>query len=155
MALTPDNKLVEDADADQLPRALNTSDRPEVLTWHHTSNLDENPVRVQVGFRFRPLRDGGGKPSPGIKPPHKRPTSRISHKGSDILRLIQPWLPSLSQRLDNTSKEKMFTDSQLEELRRTLSSGTHSQEEGQPFYLDLISELALAAEDPDSQYPQS
>ena len=122
MALIPDHKLVVDADTDQLPRALNTSDRPEVLTWHHTSNLDENPVRVQVGFRFRPLRDGGGKPSPGIKPPHKRPTSKISHKGADILRLIQPWLPSLAQRLDSTSKEEMFTESQLEELRRTLSS---------------------------------
>ena len=131
----------------QLQRALTPVDRPEILIWQHTSNLEEDPVRVLIGFRFRPLRDGGGLPSPGIRPPHKR-----SHAGASILRTIQPWLPSLASRLDVTSKG-MFTDSQLHNIRRCLSLRDRYKAEGQPFYLDLLSEVAVAANDPDSNYP--
>ena len=157
LALTTNDSLDPrtDSGTDQLQMALNSTDRPEILTWQHTSNLEENPVRVQIGFRYRPLRDGGGKPSPGIRPPHRRPTSKIAHKGANILRLIQPWLPSLAPRLDVTSKAEMFTESQLEELRQILSPQVHHRFEGQPFYLDLRSELATEANDPDHEYPKT
>ena len=40
-------------------------DRPTSLPLTHRISLMDEHVVVQLGFRTRPLRDGGGKPSPG------------------------------------------------------------------------------------------
>jgi len=39
-------------------------DRPTSLPLSHRISLMDEHVVVQLGFRTRPLRDGGGKPSP-------------------------------------------------------------------------------------------
>ena len=36
--------------------------------------MADHPIIVQPGFKTRPLRDGGGKPSPGRRPPPVRST---------------------------------------------------------------------------------
>ena len=45
-------------------------DRPECLPAFRVPRLIDRVAIVQLGFRSRPLRDGGGKPSPGrLNPP--------------------------------------------------------------------------------------
>ena len=59
------------------------SDRPSSLPLaHRVSLMDENLV-VQLGFRT-PLRDGGGKLSPGRLPPPLRKTSPLAQLGTKI-----------------------------------------------------------------------
>ena len=48
------------------------SDRPSTLPLSESLSLDDATMRVSHGFKVRPLRDGGGKTSPGRLPPHLR-----------------------------------------------------------------------------------
>ena len=82
-----------DASTPTNPRVVHrdpTSDRPSSLPLaHRVSLMDENLV-VQLGFRTRPLRDGGGKPSPGRLPPPLRRTSSLAQLGAKIQHLTDP-----------------------------------------------------------------
>ena len=49
------------------------SDRPMTQAHSQRMGLQDNPIRVQLGFHTRPLRDGGGKPSWGRTPPPQCP----------------------------------------------------------------------------------
>ena len=54
-------------------------DRPTSLPLPHRISLMDEHVVVQLGFRTRPLRDGGGKPSPGrLVPPLRKNTGITS-----------------------------------------------------------------------------
>ena len=68
------------------------SDRPSSLPLaHRVSLMDENLV-VQLGFRT-PLRDGGGKLSPGRLPPPLRKTSPLAQLGTKIQALHRRVVP--------------------------------------------------------------
>ena len=60
-------------------------DRPTSLPLAHRISLMDEHVVVQLGFRTRPLRDGGGKPSPGRLVPPLRKNTRITSLGQQII----------------------------------------------------------------------
>ena len=47
-------------------------DRPSTTPVSRLQSLLDPTVMVRLGFKVRPLRDGGGKPSPGRSPPPLR-----------------------------------------------------------------------------------
>ncbi len=57
-------KYLRNYDTTQTP-----TDRPHDATTGDLPHQDE--VIVQIGHKQRPLRDGGGKPSPGRLPPNR------------------------------------------------------------------------------------
>ena len=67
-------------------------DRPECLPAFRVPRLTDRVAIVQLGFRSRPLRDGGGKPSPGrLNPPFRR-ISPLATLGALIMTLTRPWI---------------------------------------------------------------
>ena len=56
-------------------------DRPTSLPLAHRISLMDEHVVVQLGFRTRPFRDGGGKPSPGRLVPPLRKNTGITSLG--------------------------------------------------------------------------
>ena len=115
--------------------------------------LLDDAVMLQVAFKSRPLRDGGGKPSPGRVPPPRRPASRMAHLGKKILDLVEPFISSTLWSTQCGDKHHPFPESLLDDLRSALGgSPTESPAQGQPFYLDLIHKLANQAGDPDAGF---
>jgi len=111
---------------------------------------------VQHGFKHRPLRDGGGKPSPGRWSPADRPHNDVSSKGKQILSLVgtADVMKTALARIKEGDKNHPFTEAFLHEIRCILCpSHLHGVEPGQPFHLDLIAYLAKEAGDPDWQWP--
>ena len=64
-------------------------DRPSYLPTTARLHLLDDQMLVPLGFRVRPLRDGGGKTSPGRVPPPLRPPSPLAEKGRLILTKVQ------------------------------------------------------------------
>ena len=60
-------------------------DRPTSLPLSHRISLMDERVVVQLGFRTRPPRDGGGKPSPGRLVPPLRKSTGITSMGQKII----------------------------------------------------------------------
>ena len=90
-------------------------------------------MRLQVAFKTRPLRDGGI---------HTGPRRSQDPRPSHVVDYAR-------------SKQHPYPDPLLEDIRQVLHPGhQHTTPDGQPFYLDLISQLANTAGDPDWQYPQ-
>ena len=123
--------------------------------------VDDDPMIVQLGFKTRPLRDGGGKPSLGRRPPHLRPTSTLKQKGDALLELAKPLVPEVLQSIREGSKQHPFSEDTLQIARTILAAElplTSAEVEhvsaGQPFHLLLLSELAKSGRDPDWKYPQ-
>ena len=83
----------------QVRRMDHGVDRPTSLPLAHRISLMDEHVVVQLGFRTRPLRDGGGKPSPGrLVPPLRKNTGITSlHGKSDHWHhiRIQPSSPNV------------------------------------------------------------
>ena len=68
-----------------VPEAL---DRPSTTAVSRLQSLLDPTVMVRLGFKVRPLRDGGGKPSPGRSPPPlRKPAPSLVELGKKILRL--------------------------------------------------------------------
>ena len=137
------------------------TDRPSCLPMSSTMTVDDDPMIVQLGFKTRPLRDGGGKPSLGRRPPHLRPTSILKQKGDALLELAKPLVPDVLQSTRQGSKQHPFSEDTLQIARTILASElplTAAEVEhvsaGQPFHLLLLSELAKSGRDPDWKYPQ-
>ena len=55
---------------------MEISDRPTTLPITHDPNLSDKVMYLQMAFKQRPLRDGGGKPSLGRLAPWTRPLSK-------------------------------------------------------------------------------
>ena len=105
-------------------------------------------MRLQVAFKTRPLRDGGGKPSWGRIAPWARPASTLARLGAKILALTTPFTDQVMWSITCGSKQRPYPDPLLEDIRQILHPGhQHITPDGQPFYLELIG-------DPDWQYPQ-
>ncbi|CAE8644121.1 unnamed protein product, partial [Polarella glacialis] len=110
------------------------SHRPKVAVSHAASSQSskgatgpeetEQEETLQTGFKRRPPRDGGGKPSPGRRAPPKRALTALATVGAAIM------------------------NAQL------MCKGSWEIEEGQPFYLDLMTHTARRANHIDSEYPQ-
>ena len=122
-------------------------DRPE-------SSLIDRVAIVQLGFRSRPLRDGGGKPSPGrLNPPFRR-ISPLATLGALIMTLARPWIDKVRMSLASGATTHPFQEADLEELRAILGPRhLHERCPGQPFLLDLVSHLASLSGDPDWEFP--
>ena len=111
---------------------------------------------VQHGFKHRPLRDGGGKPSPGRWCPADRPTNEVSAKGQQILSMVgkADVMKTALARIKEGDKQHPFEDTLLHQIRCILGPAhLHGVEPGQPFHLELISYLAKQAGDPDWRWP--
>ena len=81
--------IMEFLDTSQIP-SMNSqepsgrTDRPSSLPLSAAMALQEDSVVVQLGFKLRPLRDGGGKPSHGRRPPPSRPLSPLAKIGLQL-----------------------------------------------------------------------
>ena len=129
-------------------------DRPTSLPLAHRISLMDEHVVVQLGFRTRPLRDGGGKPSPGRLVPPLRKKTGITSLGSQIIDITSEFNQAVQMSFSCGEKNHPFSDVALRNIRQCL--GATSEDgiaEGQPFFLTLISRLAKASGDPDWKYP--
>ena len=101
------------------------SDRPSSLPLaHRISLMDENLV-VQLGFRTRPLRDGGGKPSPGRLPPPLRRASTLAQLGARIQQLTDPFSQAVRMSISCGEKNHPFSDSLLHQIREAMGGDTN------------------------------
>ena len=136
------------------------TDRSSSVPLSQTMTLGDDPIIVQSGFKTRPLRDGGGKPSSGRRPPPLTPQSKIAHIGDSIAPLAQTCAQEVQRSINRGDRKHPFPPELLQRTRQHIAQaiGLHPQttEEvapGQPFYLNLISALAEAGRDVDAAYP--
>ena len=124
-------------------------------------SVDDDPVQVQIGFRTRPLRDGGGKPSPGRCPPHRREKSPLAGLAHHLKDLVTPMIPVIQQSLERGDKQHPIPPSVLHDVRDRIADltgidrqGIHEVHPGQPFFLTYIGKLAQYVKDPDAGFPE-
>lgn len=107
--------------------------------------LGDDPIIVQSGFKTRPLRDGGGKPSP---PPPLRLHSRLAHLGEAIAELAQSCAQEVQRSINRGDRKHPFPDELLTSTRHSLAQAVGLGPEdtevaaGQPFHLNLITAIA-------------
>ena len=104
--------------------------------------LDDDPIIVQSGFKTRPLRDGGGKPSAGRRPPPLRPQSKLKHIGDSLSHLAQGCAQDVQQSINRGDRKHPFSRELLQETRRAIAQKigldyqiAEEMAPGQPFYL--------------------
>ena len=137
-------QLGKEGQGDQVP------DRPECLPAFRVPHLTDRVAIVQLGFRSRPLRDGGGKPFLGrLNPPFRR-ISPLATLGALIMTLTRPWIDKIRMSLASGATTHPFQEADLEELRAIL--GPRHLHERCPL-LDLVSHLASLSGDPDWEFP--
>ena len=109
---------------------------------------------VQLGFRTRPLRDGGGKPSPGRLVPPIRKQTGITSMGQKIIDITPELNQAVQMSICCGEKNHPFSDELLNRIRQCIgATAEDGVAEGQPFFLTLISRLAKMCGDPDWEYP--
>ena len=131
---------------------MEISDRPTTLPITHDPNLSDKVMYLQMAFKQRPLRDGGGKPSLGRLAPWTRPLSKAAAMGAKICVLTSPWGDKLQESLSLGDGSHPFPEHLLEDIREILVPGAGRPAEGQPFFLDILHSLALNIQDPDHQF---
>ena len=152
-----------------LSLASASADRPLVSSASLSLDPESDTMLTQVGFRTRPLWDGGGKPSLGRLTPPKRQPSPLSTLGQKIMKVICSSDLRL-RALQPSLAVSPFSEATLSELRRqswiaacsSLDKGKSTsglnflsmekKEPGQPFCLDLIRLLLEASHDPDLSF---
>jgi hypothetical protein len=91
------------------------TDRSSSVSLSQAMTLWDDPIIVQSGFKTRPLRHGGGKPSPGRRPPPLRPYFKLARIGESIVPLAQscapgtimcPWHNHVPRKYNNPSTEE-------------------------------------------------
>ena len=105
--------------------------------------VDEGCQSVRIGYKVRPLRDGGGKYSPGrLSPPHcPYPLVRL---GTLVLQVAISWTPMFLASLQCDFKAHPFPDEAITAVRKALAPDpTWQVADCQPFCLDALSHLAL------------
>ena len=119
------------------------------------------PLIVREYHRVKHFRDGGGLPSLGNWSLMERPKARLLRLG----RLLEEVCidNDLRTHVDRLYKEKSgcpFSDEVLTQTRDIIGhycelrpEDRQRADEGQPFYLQLMSSVANKAGDPDSLYP--
>ena len=139
--------------------AQEASDRPVVTSKHQAlqtaQEIDKDEVMITTGFKQRPIRDGGGKPSGGRLRPERRRRSNLAAVGAALLTASTKagMLQQAFESVSTMQKEQPLEEHQLETLRNTickhLPGAGYKVTEGQPFYLHLISDMAHLGNDPD------
>ena len=130
-------------------------DRPDHAPRPPEQDPHDDEQTVRVGFKSRPLRDGGGKPSPGRQPPPRRRLPLLGI-GSVILQLVFAELPLFQASLAMAKPTQPFSDQLLGSIREALAPPDKwGVTEGQPFHLDAIAHVAWLAGDPDWQFQDS
>ena len=93
---------------------------------------------VQLGFRTRPLRDGGGKPSPGRLVPPLRKSTGITSMGQKIIDITSELNQAVQMSISCAEKNHPFSDELLRRIRQCLGATPEDGvAEGQPFFLTL------------------
>ncbi len=120
---------------------------------------------VTIGHKRRPLRDGGGKPSPGRLPPSLRTKNNISSLGTQIIQICHydhaqdtTLATAADALMYNTDGENPIPQQHTTRCQTMICNYTNTQAtiaDGQPFLLQTMSELAKMATDPDWKYPLS
>ena len=120
-------------------------------------------IMVTIGHRQRPLRDGGGKPSPGRTPPSLRTPNIISPLGQHILEASNynshhdHELAAAADAMSyNTTGDTPIPTKYTTRVREAICNYTGTTADitdGQPFLLHTMAALAKMAEDPDWDYP--
>ena len=96
-------------------------DRPECLPAFRVPRLTDRVAIVQLGFRSRPLRDGGGNLLSGrLNPPFRR-ISPLATLGALIMTLTRPWIDKVRMSLASGATTHPFQEADLEELRAILA----------------------------------
>ena len=128
-------------------------DRPIVATQRLGVGMRTEQT-VRIGYKHRPLRDGGGKPSLGrYSPPRRR--SSLSSIGGVIISMMHSYLPLFLDSLQpSDSKVHPFPEECMQAVRSAMGpSDLVGVEKGQPLHLRLLSHLAKQMKDPDWQFP--
>ena len=142
------------------PPPANNTDRPTTQTHSPKMALDDNPIRVQLGFRVRPIRDGGEKASQGSLPPPLRKRSACGVLCKELATICAPWVEDFTSSIHSGNKTHPFSIHLLRELREKLASycsttgDPRNVDPGQPFHLDFLADLARSLQDPDWEYPK-
>ena len=114
---------------------------------------------VTIGHRRRPLRDGGGKPSPGRLPPSIRTRNNIAELGTQIIHAcnyqqhndeaLASAADALTYNVDGENPIPRDHTSRIQTLICNYTMTPSTAPEGQPFLLHTMSALAYKADDPD------
>ena len=133
---------------------VEVKDRPTSTPTSRIQALLDPTVLVRLGFKVRPLRDGGGKPSPGRQPPPlRKPPPVLVELGKKILALASPWSTKVFDSIHKQEKVHPFPEDLLTNVRALICPASDSScSPGQPFYLEHIQFLAQLAGDPDADY---
>ena len=142
-------------------RTPGRTDRSSSVPFSQAMRLGDDPIIVQSGFKTRPLRDGGGKPSAGRRLPPLRPQSKIAHIGDSIAPLAQSCAQEVQISINRGDRKHPFPPELLQRTRQHIAQAiglnlytTEEVAPGQPFYLNLISALADGCWDVDALYPK-
>ena len=129
-------------------------DRPSTTPVSRLQALLDPTVMVRLGFKVRPLRDGGGKPSPGRSPPPlRKPAPSLVELGKKILQLATNVVDKVIESIHRQDKHHPFPPDLLEQVRSLVpGSNQDTPFDGQPFFLDHLRSMAEMAGDPDFQY---
>ena len=99
-------------------------DRPTSLPLTHRISLMDEHVVVQLGFRTRPLRDGGGKPSPGRLVPPLRKNTGITSLGQRIIDITSEFNQAVQMSISCGEKNHPFSDAALRNIRQCLAKAS-------------------------------
>ncbi|CAE8737486.1 unnamed protein product, partial [Polarella glacialis] len=139
-----------------------TSDRPKVAVAHAASSSSPqgatspeggNNEIIQTGFKRRPIRDGGGKPSPGRRAPPKRSLTALATVGTAIMKACPSAASDIMASLARQDRDTPFDPDMLATIRQLMCTGSWKIAKGQPFYFDLMTHTARKAFDIDSEFP--
>ena len=110
-------------------------DRPSTTPVSRLQALLDPTVMVRLGFKVRPLRDGGGKPSPGRSPPPlRKPAPSLVDLGKKILGLATSVVDKVLGSIHRQDKHHPFPPALLAQVR-SLVPGSHQDtpSDRQPF----------------------
>ena len=109
-----------------------SKDRPTTTPTSRIQALLDPMVLVRLGFKVRPLRDGGGKPSPGRQPPPL--PSALVDLGRKIQELAAPWTTQVFASIHKQEKVHPFPGELLQQVRALICPASSSScSPGQPF----------------------
>ena len=92
----------------------------------HDPNISDKVMYLQMAFKQRPLRDGGGKPSLGRLAAWARPLSKAAVLGARICVLTSPWGDKLQESLSLGEGSHPFPEDLLKDIREILAPGATS-----------------------------
>ena len=140
-----------------------STDRPRdtvaTPSKHHTPD-----IQVTIGHKQRPLRDGGGKPSPGRKHPTQR-SHPLRGLGTAMLAVATTEMATSPEvraaTLDlagGRCKECPYNETHVDRFRSIIAEYANCDmhcHPGQPFCLNALTALATIAGDPDAHFPRT